>query len=114
MQRIRFSRYWGRRLSFKRPSAGKVRFMNTKELLEKYDEASEGTNERPLYLILKANAKHINGLIENDPSGAWFHKAHRTIDVTESGYMDTAIWLLLGQAEIFWKILHPKDRGTGI
>ena len=83
--------------------------MTTEELLEKYDKATEDTKERPLYLILKANEKHIKGLIEKDASGFWFHKAHRQVDVTESGYMDSAIWLLLREAEIFWSLLKPVD-----
>lgn len=87
--------------------------MTTEELLEKYDKATKGTKERPLFLILKANEKHIKGLIEEDASGFWFHKAHRTVDVTESGYMDSAIWLLLREAEIFWRcfwrLLKPVD-----
>ncbi len=81
--------------------------MTTKELLEKYDKITkEADKERALWNLLKANEKHIEGLIEEDPTGYWFHKAHRQVDVTDSGYMDMAIWILLSEASLFWKMLE--------
>ena len=59
-----------------------VNYMTTKELLEKYDKVTkEADKERALWNLLKANEKHIEGLIEEDATGYWFHKAHRQIDV---------------------------------
>ena len=83
--------------------------MTTKELLEKYDKVTKEANkERALWNLLKANEKYIEGLIEDDPTGYWFHKAHRQTDVTDSGYMDMAIWILLSEASLFWKMLEEN------
>jgi hypothetical protein len=83
--------------------------LTTKELLEKYDKITTKANkERALWNLLKANEKHIEGLIEQDATGAWFHKAHRTADVTDSGYMDMAIWILLDEATLFWEMLEEN------
>ncbi len=80
--------------------------MTTTELLEKYDKVTrEAGRERALWNLLKANEKYIEGLIEQDPTGHWFHKAHRQIDVTDSGYTDMVIWELLNNASLFWVIL---------
>jgi len=80
--------------------------MNTKELLEKYDKKTQENNkERPLWNLLKANEKHIEGLIEEDSTGHWFHKAFRQTDVTDTGYMDMAIWELLHYAPLFWELI---------
>lgn len=87
--------------------------MTTKELLEKYDKITKEANkERALWNLLKANEKHIEGLIEKDQTGHWFHKAHRQIDVTGSGYMDMAIWHLLTDASLFWKMLEENVANT--
>ena len=80
--------------------------MTTVELLNKYDEITKRENkERVLWNLLKANEKHITGLIEEDATGYWFHKAHRQVDVCESGYTDMAIWLSLQDAPLFWGML---------
>ena len=84
--------------------------MTTVELLEKYDKITkEADKERALWLLLKANEKRIKGLIEEDPTGYWFHKAFRQVDVTESGYMDMAIWTLLSEATLFWEMLEANS-----
>ncbi len=83
--------------------------MTTIELLEKYDEITRANEkERALWNLLKANEKYITGLIEEDPTGFWFHKAHRQVDVCDSGYMDMAIWLSLQDAPLFWKMLNDN------
>lgn len=83
--------------------------MNTEELLYKYDKITKSLNkERWLWYLLKANETHIKGLIEEDSTGYWFHKAHRQTDVTESGHMDMAIWCGLSDATIFWDMLGGK------
>ena len=35
-----------------------------------------------------------------------FHKNFRQIDVTESGHIDSAIWQLLDNAPIFWRLFE--------
>lgn len=85
--------------------------MTTEELLEKYDKVTkEADKERALWNLLKANEKHIQGLIENDSTGYWFHKAFRQIDVCETGYMDMAIWNLLYDATLFWEMLEEYNK----
>jgi hypothetical protein len=88
--------------------------MTTTELLEKYDKVSKeaydncikgATKERALWNLLKANEKHIQGLIEEDETGYWFHKAFRQVDICESPEMDMAIWQLLSVATLFWEML---------
>lgn len=87
--------------------------ITTAELLERYGVLTkEQDKERALWNLLKANEKHITGLIEQDPTGHWFHKAHRQIDVCDSGYMDMAIWILLYEAELFW-VMHEKWEDYG-
>ena len=84
--------------------------MTTTELLEKYDKITKEANkERALWNLLKANEKHITGLIEEDSTGYWLHKAHRQIDVCESVYMDMAIWILLSEASLFWEMLAKEE-----
>jgi hypothetical protein len=61
-----------------------------------------------LWNLLKANEKHITGLIEEDPTGYWFHKAFRQTDVTDNGYTDMAIWILLSEASLFWRMLEDN------
>jgi hypothetical protein len=83
--------------------------MTTTELLEKYDKITkEFDKERALWNLLKANEKHITGLIEEDPTGYWFHKAFRQTDVTDNGYTDMAIWILLSEASLFWGMLEDN------
>jgi hypothetical protein len=85
--------------------------MTTKELLEKYDKITKETKkERALWNLLKANEKHITGLIEEDSTGYWFHKAFRQVDVCENANMDLAIWLLLSEASLFWKMLKENEK----
>ena len=84
--------------------------MTTKEVLERYyNETQNSYKERGLWHLLKANEKHITGLIEEDPTGYWFHKAYRQIDVTENPNTDLAIWHLLQDAPLFWKMLTDWD-----
>lgn len=88
---------------------GNVFIMTTKELLEKYNKITkEADEERALWNLLKANEKHIEGLIEGDPTGYWFHKAFRQVDITGSRHMDMAIWILLCEASLFWKMLEEN------
>lgn len=85
--------------------------MGTEELLKKYGELSKEKGvERALWNLLKANEKHITGLIEEDSTGAWFHKAFRQIDVCENGHTDMAIWILIDESELFWEILNGKTK----
>ena len=81
--------------------------MTTKQLLDNYDAVTKKSDkERALWNLLKANEKHITGLIEEDPTGNWFHKAFRQVDVTDNGYTDMAIWILLSEATLFWDMLE--------
>lgn len=83
--------------------------MTTEKLLKKYDKITkEDDKERALFYLLKANEKHIEGLIEEDPTGFWFHKAFRQTDVTDNTYTDLAIWHLLSKARLFWELLEEK------
>lgn len=88
--------------------------MTTKELLHAYEikTNNECNLERALYNLLRANEKHIEGLIENDDgSGYLFHKSFRTLDVTDSGYTDMAIWILINESELLWNIIKDnKDK----
>jgi len=91
--------------------------MNTSSLLNQYqedinlamDSFQPVYGERALYRLLVAHEKEITGLIEEDETGLYFHKSFRQIDVTNSGHIDMAIWLLLQQAPIFWNILSLKE-----
>lgn len=87
----------------------------TDVLLEKLDFATRKNDgmERVLYLLLKANEKHIDGLIEQDLTGRWFHKAFRTCDVCGDGYTDAAIHILLGESELFWLTLRDLNKKLG-
>ena len=97
--------------------------MNTKELLQKYHNITNEYmdinpfkygHERALYFILQEYEKKITGLIEHDQTGEWFHKAFRQIDVTEKSNIDLAIWTLLKNANLFWKIIHENDKTRNI
>lgn len=82
--------------------------MTTKQLLDKLDQKTKSleNNERVLFLLLKEYEEQITGLIEQDEfKGGWFHKAFRQTDVTNSGKIDSAIWMLISQSEIFWKVV---------
>ena len=82
--------------------------MTTQEMLKEYYELIKNQDdevERALWNLLKANEEQIKGLIEEDSTGFYFHKAFRQQDITESGFTDMAIWLLLQEAPIFWNML---------
>ena len=80
--------------------------MTTQEMLKEYYELTQDDDvERALWNLLKANEEQIEGLIEEDSTGFYFHKAFRQQDITESGFTDMAIWLLLQEAPIFWNML---------
>ena len=80
--------------------------MTTQEMLKEYYELTQDDEvERALWNLLKANEEQIKGLIEEDSTGFYFHKAFRQQDITESGFTDMAIWLLLQEAPIFWNML---------
>ena len=80
--------------------------MTTQEMLKEYYELTQDDEvERALWNLLKANEEQIEGLIEEDSTGFYFHKAFRQQDITESGFTDMAIWLLLQEAPIFWNML---------
>lgn len=92
--------------------------MTTNELLERYDKITyqyleinpyKWGVERALFNLLKANESKIQGLIEDDETGYWFHKAFRQIDVCGSTYIDMSIWLLLQKAELFWKMINKEE-----
>jgi len=95
--------------------------METKELLIALDKRlQEFENEKPiggysgisyervLVYLLHEYEQQITGLIEQDASGAWFHKAFRQTDVV-SGKIDSVIWGLIWQTNILWECLSPKD-----
>ena len=80
--------------------------MTTVELLKKYDEITKREGkERPLWNLLKANEKHITGLIEEDATGHWFIGAYVVKDVCGNFHTDVAILLLLHTAPLFWGLL---------
>lgn len=80
----------------------------TKSFLEELDRATMGERslERGLYLLLKAFADdlpEING---------YFHKSFRqtdVIDIGDHGAIDMAIWHLLQESEIFWRVFGRFD-----
>ena len=81
----------------------------TKLFLEKLNEATISTQgfERGLYLLLAAFADDLP--LIND----YFHKAFRQIDVTNSGKVDMAIWQMLQESKIFWRVLESvQDEKT--
>lgn len=90
--------------------------LDTKNLLERYGTLTKHflrlggkyDVERALYCILKANEAQITGLIEEDATGHWFHKAFRQIDVIDDddGNTDSAIWHLLQHVGMFWQMLE--------
>jgi hypothetical protein len=84
--------------------------MTTHDLLIKYNKNTlDADMERPLWHLLKAHEKQIEGLIEEDPTGQWFHKAFRQIGVTNNKNIDMAIWLLLQDASVFWDTIHENS-----
>ena len=86
--------------------------MDTITLLDAFDYYTKiHSKERALWHYLKANEKAITGLIEADPTGYWFHKAFRQIDVTDNGNLDMVGWLLLSEAELFWRMLKQINSG---
>ena len=87
--------------------------MNTSSLLRRYrteldNETGYVPTERALLLLLEKHEEEITGLIEADPSGLWFHKAFRQIDVID-GQTDMAIWHLIHTNEIWWKIIKEEQ-----
>lgn len=91
--------------------------MTTKELLDRYDVITKFyldinyhkySSERSLYFLLKDNEKYLDGKIEHDQTGEWFHKSFRQVDVTGSSNVDLSIWYLLQNAPLFWKILNGE------
>ena len=88
--------------------------METKELLFALEKKLNETDkndvgyEMILVYLLKEYEDKITGLIEQDESGAWFHKAFRCTDVI-SGKIDHIIHGLLSKTDIFWECLAPKD-----
>tara|TARA_R110002167_G_scaffold206_2_gene1152 strand:+ start:123 stop:389 length:267 start_codon:yes stop_codon:yes gene_type:complete len=88
--------------------------MNTKELINRYSELMENDynnfSELALLRLLKANSRHIEGLIEEDSSGGWFHKSFRQVDVTECGNTDMAIWYLLQTSSVFWTMVNEENK----
>jgi hypothetical protein len=67
--------------------------------------------ERALCLLLSDNKSRLPAL-ETYADYCCFHKAFRQRDVTESGKLDAAIWLLLDQSELVWSALarvHKLD-----
>ena len=83
--------------------------MKAPELLDKYNEITTLLGkERALYNLLKANEGKISRFIEEDETCKWLHKALRQVDVTECSYTDMAIYCLLNEAEIFWKLIEGE------
>jgi len=86
--------------------------MTTVELLNKYDEITKREGkERPLWNLLKANEKHITGLIEEDATGHWFLRAYAEKGVCGNSHTDLAIFLLLHTAPLFWGMLKDSPDG---
>lgn len=93
--------------------------METKDLLIKLDEkiksieraksfyGYEITDEEILVNLLHEYESEITGLIEQDSSGNWFHKAFRQTDVV-SGKIDFIIYGLLDKTNIFWECLSVE------
>lgn len=75
-----------------------------KEFLEKLDVATAnlGGAERALWVLLDSEKDNIF-IPDNDPS--WLHKSFRQTDVTKSGKLDWAIWLLMGWSTIIWEVM---------
>jgi len=70
-------------------------------LLYKETFGTEGA-DRALYCLLK---RYEENLPEPDKSG-YFHKAFRQMDITESGFVDFAIWCLIKESKVFWKCFN--------
>jgi hypothetical protein len=94
--------------------------ITTEELLNKFDQWSDErlnwnydkyAHERALWQMLKINEEHIKGLIEEDPTGHWFHKAFRQIDVIptpnniDKACNDMVVYLLLRKSNLFWDVI---------
>lgn len=73
------------------------------KFLTKFDELTEAATsqqecaERALYLLLVAHKQKLF------PVDGYFHKSFRQCDVTGSGHLDMAIWLLAGTSEKMWE-----------
>lgn len=73
--------------------------------------------ERALYILLREHKEEIDGLIEEDQNGTWFHKSFRQTDTIDykQGTLDVVIHKLLDSSKIFWKLLddwQKEDRGV--
>lgn len=68
--------------------------------------------DRALYHLLKVNEDKINieNWIDNDPSGFSFHKSFRQTDPTGNWNMDMAIWHLMQNAPLFFRMLSDSIR----
>lgn len=79
-------------------------YSECKKLLELFDvETQKGnckSSDRALWHLLKY---WENRLPELDD---YFHKAFRQIDVTDYGYVDMAIWNLLNDSTLFWRLFE--------
>lgn len=76
--------------------------------MKEYDKATSSANkERALWNLLKSQEVVVKEYFETDIN--YFHKAFRQVDVTASGYLDTAIWELLDEATIFWEVLESLN-----
>lgn len=92
--------------------------MTTEQLLKLYNKKTKenidsNPKERALYFLLKDNEDKIKGWIEDDPSGFSFHKSFRQTDVTNNANVDLAIWFLLQDAPLFWKIIESYNNFVG-
>ena len=71
--------------------------------------------ERSLHCLLEGNRDVVVELLDQNPK--YFHKAFRQIDVTNVPGVDSAIWILIDCAHIFWDTFHeiwPMESSDGM
>ena len=86
----------------KKPEEPKSVNPQIERMLKLYDDATKNcdTHERALWHLLKrweSNLPELDG---------YFHKFFRQCDATDDGHTDMAIWGLLHDAPIFWRIFE--------
>lgn len=74
----------------------KLKIKEFLDLFEKRVKTSDSYASRALYKLLKEYESKLPNIDD------YFHKAFRQIDVTDSGNIDMAIWLLINESDDFW------------
>ena len=83
-----------------------MRAIKTKDFLLKFDKAINHSRkihdaDRALFILL---SKYKSELPDEIDDIEWFHKMFRVTDVIEEAGINTAIWHLIGDSEVFFVV----------